>query len=72
MDEQRNNADRPVTPRRRKRTKTQVFKETYLPAIIAGCAVLLCIVFVITSLVRSAAEKKAQEEGASVSGGYKG
>lgn len=62
MDEQRNSADRPVTPRRRKRTKAQIFKETYLPAIIAGCAVILCMVFVITSLVRSAAEKKAQEE----------
>lgn len=62
MDEQRNNADRPVNPRRRKRTKQQIFKETYLPAIIAIAAVVLCMVFVITALARSAANKKAQEE----------
>ncbi len=62
MDEQRNSADRPVNPRRRTRTKQQIFKETYLPAIIAIAAIILCMVFVITSLVRAAAEKQANEE----------
>ena len=62
MDEQINNADRPENTRRRKRTKQQVFKETYLPAIIAAAAIVLCAVFVITSLVRSAAGRKAQED----------
>lgn len=62
MDEQRNNADRPVNPRRKMRTKQQIFKETYLPAIIGIAAILLCMTFVITSIVRAGINKKAQEE----------
>ena len=37
MEEQFNENSRPVNPRRKQRTKAQIFKETYLPAIIAGC-----------------------------------
>jgi len=47
MEEQRNEAPRPVNPRRRKRSKFKTFKEAYLPVIIAAAAVVLIIVFII-------------------------
>ena len=47
MDEQQNNTNRPVNPRRKKRSQLQVFKEAYLPIIIAAVAVLLIIIFVV-------------------------
>ncbi len=70
MDEQNLQPDRPTTPIRRKRSKMQVFKEAYLPVIIAGAAVLLIIIFIIGSIVR-AVEKgqinKAAEQAAAES-----
>ena len=62
MEEQRSQANRPVNPRRRKRSKMQVFKEAYLPVIIAGLALVLIIVFIIGSVVRSNQKKKAELE----------
>lgn len=41
---------RPKTPRRRKRSQFEIFKENYLPAIIICIAFLLIIVFLIGSL----------------------
>ncbi len=58
MDEQYNESNRPVNPRRRKRSKMQIFKETYLPVIIAGVAVLLIIIFIIGSIVRAVQKNK--------------
>ncbi len=52
MDEQRFE-NKPVNPRRRKRTKWQIFKEVYLPAIIVGIALILILVFIIGSIVRA-------------------
>lgn len=51
MDEQQNN-NRPVNPRRKPRSKIQIFKEAYLPAVIAGVALLLIVIFIIGSIVR--------------------
>lgn len=62
MEEQRSQANRPVNPRRKKRLKMQVFKEAYLPVIIAGLALVLIIVFIIGSVVRSNQKKKAELE----------
>lgn len=62
MDEQFNENARPVNPRRKKRTKTQVFKETYLPAIIAGVALLLIVIFIIGSIVRSVQKKNFEKD----------
>lgn len=62
MDEQHNDVNRPINPRRRKPTQAQIFKETYLPAIIAIAAVILTLIFVISSIVQGSAAKKAQEE----------
>ena len=52
MDEQQTPEVRRPNPRRRKRTKMQIFKEVYLPAIIAGSALLLIFIFAIGSIVR--------------------
>ncbi len=46
-------APRPEQRRRRKRTKEQIFKEVYLPPIIAGTALLLILIMVIGAIVRA-------------------
>ena len=61
MDEQINESQRPVNPRRKKRSQMQVFKETYLPAIIIGIAVILTIVFIAGSITRASQRKKAEK-----------
>ena len=43
---------RQPNPRRRKKTKMEIFKEAYLPTIILGVAVVLILVFIIGSLSR--------------------
>jgi len=58
MDEMYSESPRPVNPRRKKRTKMQIFKETYLPAIIAGVALLLIIIFIIGSITRAVQKKR--------------
>lgn len=40
-------------PRRRKRSQERIIKEDYLPVGIAGVALLLCLVFIIGSVVRN-------------------
>ena len=71
MDEQKNEVQeqqaeqttRPVNPRRKQRSKEQLFKENTLPVIIAGVSLLLLIVFIIGSISRSVYldNKKKQE-----------
>lgn len=53
MDELNRETTRPVNPRRRKRNKIQIFKEVYLPAVIAFAALLLIFIFLIGSIVRA-------------------
>lgn len=53
MEQKKNEHIRPVNPRRRKRSKMRIFKEVYLPVIIAGLALLLIAIFVIGSIVRA-------------------
>ena len=62
MDEMKNDSSRPVNPRRRKRSQMQVFKEAYLPIIIAGIAVLLIIIFIIGSVSRAIERRKAETD----------
>lgn len=62
MEEQHNENTRPVNPRRRKRSQAQVFKEAYLPAIIAAIAVILVLVFIIGAISRSVQKNKAEKE----------
>lgn len=61
MEEQFQEMNQPVNPRRRKRTQMQIFKETYLPALIAGVAIILIIVFIIGSITRSVQKSKAEK-----------
>ena len=62
MDEQINENSRPVNPRRRKRTRMQIFKEVYLPVIVAGAAVLMILIFIIGAIVRGVQKNKAEKE----------
>ncbi len=62
MEEQRNDSNRPTNPRRRKRTKLQIFKESYLPVIIVGIALILILVFIIGSITRAVQKNKAEKE----------
>lgn len=62
MDEYRNESPRPANPRRRKKTKAQIFKETYLPLVIVAAAVILIIVFIIGAITRGVQKKRALEQ----------
>jgi len=62
MEEQYNESTRPSNPRRRKRTKIQVFKESYLPVIIVGVAFILILIFIIGSITRAVQKSKAEKE----------
>ena len=53
---------RPVNPRRRKRSQWQIFKEAYLPAIIACAALLMILIFAIGSISRGIQGKQAEEQ----------
>ena len=56
---------KPLVPRRRRRkSKQQIFKEKYLPFIILGVSVVLCLSFILGSVSRGRdrAAAKAQEE----------
>ena len=51
-----------ASPRRRKPNKNQLIKEAYLPAIIAGAALICILVFIIGSLSLRAQKRKADRE----------
>lgn len=60
MDEQtREVPQAPIRRRRKPRSKMQIFKESYLPVIIAGLSLLLIIIFIIGSISRAVAKNKA-------------
>ena len=50
MDKQNISSTR--QPRRKRKSKLQIFKETLLPVIIAGIAIILILVFIVGSIVR--------------------
>ncbi len=62
MEEFHNNEDRPVNHRRRPKSRTELFKEAYLPAIIAGVALLMIFIFIIGSIVRGVQHRKYEEQ----------
>lgn len=53
---------RPVNPRRKKKSQMQILKETYLPLIIAGAALLLIIIFILGSVVRAIRKHNVEKE----------
>ena len=52
----------PEKPRRRRKTKVQIFKEVYLPSIIACVCLVLVMTFFIGSLSNVLAERKHEKE----------
>lgn len=56
-----NNPYQPARPRRRRKTRMQIFKETQLPVIIAGLALLTILIFIIGAIVRSAGTDNAAD-----------
>lgn len=62
MENSQNSNNRSPTPRRRKRSRQQIFKETYLPAIILLLTLVLIIVFVIGSITRSIQRKNVEKK----------
>ncbi|MBO5869038.1 MAG: hypothetical protein J6Q54_09030 [Oscillospiraceae bacterium] len=61
MEEQNANK-RPVNPRRRRRTKFEIIKEDYLPAIIVIASLILILIFVVGSIVRGVERTKYKAE----------
>lgn len=59
MEEQTTPNNRPVNPRRRKRSKWDIFKEAYLPLIIILVAFVLIVVIIVGSITRAVQNKKA-------------
>lgn len=57
MDEQR-----PTSPRRKKRSREQIFKETYLPAVIVCIAFVFILVCVIGSIVRGVQRSQYKDQ----------
>ncbi len=61
MDNLNQDSNRPVNSRRKQRSQMQIFKEAYLPTIIAGVAILLIIIFIIGSISRAVQRNKAEQ-----------
>lgn len=61
MDEQNVN-NRPVNPRRKKRSQLQIIKEDYLPAIIVCISLVLILIFMIGSIVRAVQKRTYNKE----------
>ena len=62
MDEQEKTTPAPQNTRRRKRSKMQIFKEVYLPAIIVGAALIIILILIIGSIVRAFQKREAEAE----------
>lgn len=62
MDKRHSEGSRPVNPRRRKPSKAQIFKQAYLPFIIAAIALVLIVVFVVGSISRVVQKNNIEKE----------
>ena len=62
MEDNFNESQRPVNPRRKSRSQMQVIKEAYLPTIIIAVAAILTIVFIAGSITRASQKKEFQKE----------
>ena len=60
MDEQ--TSQKPVNPRRKKRSQMQIFKETYLPVIIAGVSLVMILIFIIGAISQGIQNGQAAKE----------
>ena len=71
MEEITNSNNQPINPRRRKRSKWEIFKEAYLPMIIVAVAAILIVVFIIGSITRAVQNKKANAIAAEIASSQK-
>lgn len=62
MEEQLNNESRPRNPRRKQRSQLQIFKEAYLPVVIACIALILILVFIVGSITRGIQRSKYEAQ----------
>ena len=62
MEMQNNDTPRAVNPRRRKRSKFQIFKESYLPVIIVVLTICCLFVFILGSLSKNLGNDGASNE----------
>jgi len=62
MEEQQNVSSRPATPRRRKPSPMQIFKERQLPLIILGIAAVLIVTIIAGSITRAVQRKQIATE----------
>lgn len=62
MDQQPTNPNRPVNPRRKKRTPMQIFKEHYLPLIIVALTAIMLLVIITGSITRAIQRNKLEKE----------
>lgn len=62
MDEQQANKARPANPRRRQRSQIEIFKEAYLPVVIACIALLLILIFIIGAISRGIQRSKYEAQ----------
>ena len=53
---------RPATPRRKKPSTMRKIKDNYLPMVIAGLSIVLCLVFIIVAVSRSVERSKLEAE----------
>lgn len=60
--EEMNRPVHPVNPRRRRKTKMQIFKEAYLPVMIAAAALLLILIFIIGAIVRGVGKSRLEKQ----------
>jgi hypothetical protein len=66
MEMQSNEPIRTPTPRRRRRSKLQIFKEAYLPTIIMAVTAVLVLVFIIGGIVNSDTPQLENSDGSSL------
>lgn len=62
MEQTQNNTPRPVNPRRRRRTKMDIFKESYLPTLLVAATIVFIIITIIGGSVQNMKRKKLQDQ----------
>ena len=62
MDESRNTNQHSARPPRKRKSKFQIFKETYLPFVIVALALIFIVVCIIGAITRGVQKKRAAEQ----------
>lgn len=62
MDESRNDFQPSASPRRKKKTKFQIFKETYLPFLIIALSLIFILICIIGAITRGVQKNRAEKQ----------